>query len=115
MKDRIQNILKEAENFASSKIEETKLDTVEKSIYILSGSLSLLILTSIGILTIGVITLVAILSIALLTKSLLMAALLVMLVYVVILIILFIFKKKFLDNPIKNLLLGEYLASYKIK
>lgn len=114
MKEQLQNIAEEIEQLASSKIEQTRLKTVEKSINILSGSLTGIILAIIGLLTLMVITLVSILLLNNLLDSLLNASLIVMVTYIIILTLLIIFKKKILTNPIKNSMMGEYLETYKI-
>lgn len=115
MKEHIQNIAEEIEHLASSKIEQARLQAVEKSINILSGSLSLIILAGVVLLTFMVITLVSILLLTNLIGGLLNASLVILGFYLIIFILLIIFKRKILTNPIKNVLLGEYLENYKIK
>lgn len=115
IKDHLNNIIHETEQYAEAKLEETSLKTVEKSINILTGVLSWLVIAGVGLFILGSLSLVGLLLLADLTGSMIIAGTIVMAFFLVIFIVLLVFNKRLLSRPIKNFLLGEYLDNYKTK
>lgn len=113
IKDHLNNIIHETEQYAEAKLEETSLKTVEKSIDILTGVLSWLVIAGVALFILGSLSLVGLLLLANLTGSMIIAGLIVMAFFFIIFILLLAFNKRLLGKPIKNFLLGEYLYNYK--
>lgn len=113
IKDHLNNIIQETEQYAEAKLEETSLKTVEKSIDIMTGVLSWLVIAGVALFILGSLSLVGLLVLAELTGSMISAGLIVMGIFFVIFMLLLVFNKRLLGKPIKNFLLGEYLYNYK--
>lgn len=115
MKKYLSHIIEEAEGYAEAKLESARLEAVDKSISLLTGIMSWLVLAGMMLLMFMCITLIVIITLSHLTGGYLSAALIVLGFYLLLFVPLFVFKKKLLLRPIKNFLLGEYLHTYKSK
>ncbi|MFD1551127.1 hypothetical protein DNU06_03985 [Putridiphycobacter roseus] len=113
--DKIKKILNKFENYASSKIEAARLETVEKTINISSAVLSWFLIVIMGTFCLALFTVLAIMMLVQLTGDYLSATGIVMGIYLLVFVLLLLFYKKLLLRPIKNLLFGIYLSTYEKK
>lgn len=115
IKEHLNQIADQAEQYAEAKIEEAGLKTVQQSVNILSGVLAWLFIVGIGILVLLALSVVLFLILAELLASTLGASLILFGFYGLIFIVLIFNYKRLLIKPVKNFLLGQFLSSYKIK
>lgn len=115
IKEQLNKIINEAELYGEAKLEETRLDTVEKSINLLKGVLSWLFIAGVFMFLMASLSVVVLLGLANLTGGYISAGLILSGFYLLIFLSLIIFHKPLLGRPIKNFLLGEYLQTFKEK
>ena len=115
MKEHLNKIVQEAEGYASAKLEQKSLDAVEKSVDILTGVLSWLVVAGIALFVMAFISIIGVYLIASLTGGILSACAIILGFYLTVFVLLLVFNKRLLSRPIKNFLLGEYLRNYKMK
>ncbi len=115
MKEYLDKIADEAVHYAEAKFEEKSLVAVEKSVNIMKGLLSWLVIAGILLIIITSLSAVVILLLAKATGGLISATLIMAGFYFVLFIILIAFHERLLGQPIKNFLLGEYLSDYDKK
>lgn len=113
--EKIKNILNKFENYATSKIESARLETVEKTINISASVLSWFIIILVGTFCLGLLTFFGILLLATFTGDYLSATGIVFGFYLILFFLLIVLYNKLLLRPIKNVLFGIYLAAYEKK
>lgn len=111
--DDIESLVAETQNYAEAKMEETKIETIQKTVEIGSLLITWLIIGLVALLVVIGISVLGGLLLATLFESALIGFSLIASIYIVILIILYSQRDKLAQKTIPNIVYGKYLNKRK--
>ncbi|XOV67834.1 MAG: hypothetical protein ACFHU9_01420 [Fluviicola sp.] len=115
LKDRVNDIVEDAQLFAEAKAEQMRLNTVDKTTSSVASILASGLIAGVVFLCLLLISALGIVALQRVTGDYLIAIAIVLGFYLILLAVILYFKKTLLINPIRNKLIGEYLKMYEKK